>query len=103
MPDWEYSAFSYESVTVGTSATAITSFITTGGATKRGQRAFITVEDNDIRFRYDGTDPTSTEGHVASSGDQFEISGYDDIRRFRAIRHSAAAGDAVLKISLEAF
>ena len=69
----EYSAINYEAVTVSTTAVSITSTITGGGATRRGQRALVSIETDAIRFRYDGTAPTSTEGHAASAGDRLIV------------------------------
>lgn len=99
----EYTAINYEAITVGTTVVDLAEAVTSGGATRRGQRALVTVESQQIRFRYDGTAPTSTEGHVAGDGDQIEIVGYDNINNFRAIRHSAATADATIRVTLEGF
>jgi hypothetical protein len=50
------------------------------------KRAFITVEDAQCRYRYDGTAPTATEGHVANVGDVIVLEGYAAIANFQAIR-----------------
>ena len=97
----EYTAIGYESVVVSTTAIGIASTVVNGSVTRRGQRALVTVETATIRFRYDGTDPTSTEGHVADPGDALEIVGFDNIDRFSAIRISTATADAIIKVSLE--
>jgi len=84
----------YESITV--TGTAIG--CTTAKAIK-AERALVTVEAGQIRFRYDGGDPTSTEGHLASSGDTWIIEGTEDIKQFRAIR--ADTSDSTLRVTYE--
>lgn len=101
--DAEFSAFNHEAVTVSTAAVAITASVTSGGATKRGHRVLVTVEDQPVRFRYDGSDPTSTTGHKAAANDQLEFISYDDINRLRFIRDTTATGDATLRCTLECF
>lgn len=62
-----------------------------GGARLVGaQRAVITVEDQDLRYTYDGTAPTATAGHLASAAAIITIVGYANIAAFRAIRTGAA-------------
>ena len=49
----------YESITVGAAAVGLTA------ATYAGkQGCFITLETTNVRFRYDGTNPTAAEGHL---------------------------------------
>ncbi|MFY0689139.1 MAG: hypothetical protein JXQ90_18360 [Cyclobacteriaceae bacterium] len=38
-----------------------------------------------IRFKENGTDPTTTSGFPLSHGDIFELIGYDNLRTFRAL------------------
>ena len=49
----------YESITVGAAAVGLTAAKATAS---RG--CFITLETVNVRFRYDGTDPTAAEGHL---------------------------------------
>lgn len=53
------------------------------------------VETNTIRWRCDGTDPTTTVGVIATAGTVIELNTPADIQRFRAI---AAAADGAIQI-----
>lgn len=84
-------AFAYESVTVGTSAVGFTGYtVTESNTTFPASQAYCSIETEPIRFRYDGTDPTSSEGHPAAAGSEFRIYGSTNIRRFRAISSSGS-------------
>ena len=63
------------------------------------KRAYITIETASIRFRYDGTAPTATEGHLLYPRDILIIEGFSNLENFRAIRSSGISG--VLKCSFE--
>ena len=91
-------AFGYESLPVSDTAKALTpSKYNTSVHT--ATVAFITVEDAQIRFRYDGTDPTSSEGHIADVGDVIKIEGYNNIANFKAIR--TGSSDATIRVTYE--
>ena len=64
--------------------------------------ALITVETADIRFTLDGTTPTTTAttavGHVMTSGQNYVIRGWDNIRKFQCVNAVDASG-AVVKCS----
>ena len=65
----------------------------------RANAALITVESNSIRWWDDGSTPTSTTGHLATSGTQvmyFDTGDRDLIVNFKAIR---VTSDATLQIS----
>ena len=59
-------------------------------------RAFVTVDTGQLRYRYDGTNPTATVGHLAGFGDSIIIEGTVNIKNFRAIR----TGDQSAKLSI---
>ncbi len=82
----------YESVAVSTTAIGFTA-ATYGPA----DVAVITVEDANIRFRVDGTAPTTSEGHIAYEQDVITLRSQGDIANFSAIRDDAV--DAALKVS----
>tara|TARA_R100000808_G_scaffold3870_1_gene13203 strand:- start:2344 stop:2661 length:318 start_codon:yes stop_codon:yes gene_type:complete len=46
----------------------------------------IRVNDQSIRWRADGTDPTSSEGFTSTSGDIFILTKETEIDQFKAIR-----------------
>lgn len=85
-------ASAYESVTVADSASGLTSG-TYGSATK----AEMTLETAQIRVRKDGTDPTSSEGHLVEVGDTITLNSAADIATFKAIRTGATSG--VLRVT----
>lgn len=93
-----YNPFDYESVTATDSATALTAtkyYPVSGEAV----RAFITAETAQCRYRYDGSDPTASEGHLLNSGDTLTLVGLGAISKFRAIRTGGTS--AVLKVTYE--
>lgn len=84
----------YESVTVSDTAIGLGSSIPQYG----GDRAscVITLEGAPIRLRFDGTNPTSSEGHVMTPGGTLKLQGAQ-ISAFRAIRLNSV--NATLKAS----
>lgn len=60
--------------------------------------AFIEVQANTIRWRADGTAPTSTVGFKAIDGTLIELKSYNEIANFRAISDGGASGDATLQV-----
>lgn len=85
-------AFTYESLTITNAVAVPLTLATFDGALS----ANITVEDNPIRVRWDGTAPTTTEGHLMQAGDQMKLDFTADIWHFRAI---ATGGNAKLRIT----
>jgi hypothetical protein len=90
-PEISY-AFAFESVTV-TNAAAVSLTQATYDAARM---AIITVEDNPVRIRWDGTAPTTAVGHLLSVGDTFTLHFSADIFHFQAI---ATGGNAVLRVT----
>lgn len=84
-----YDITAYEAITVSNTAIGFTSVAY--------NYALVTVETDSIRFRVDGTDPTSSEGHKLDPGDTVELLGGNAILYFRAIRTSS---DATIRVSL---
>ena len=84
----------FETITVSTSAIGIT----TGLISDMTAKAFITVEDANIRYRIDGTDPTSSVGHPVTSGNSITLDTEQEIRNFKAIR--SGESDAKLQVTL---
>ena len=76
----------YEKITVTTGAAAGFTNIPA-----RCSEALVIIEANDIRYRTDDTDPTSTLGMPISAGQSFILDGFKDISRFKAIAVSATA------------
>ena len=87
-------AHDFESITVAGTAIGFTA-----AKAARANRVLVTVETGEIRFRYDGTDPTATEGHRSKSGDVWEILGTQNIKNFKAIRSNTTS--SALKVTFE--
>jgi hypothetical protein len=81
----------YEQITAVDNATA--RGITAGGV---GTRALIEVQDADVRWRDDGTNPSATVGMRLAAGDSIWYNGAD----LTAIKFiSQSATDAILNVS----
>ena len=93
--------FAYESLTVAATAKIMTVATYKPATTEssHAKRAFITVETAQVRYRYDGTDPTSSEGHILNVNDVLILTGIGNLSKFRAIRTGGTSG--VLKVTYE--
>jgi hypothetical protein len=89
----KHEAGAYEAITV--SSTAI-GFTASNMDSPRCRAVFITVESDQIRFRIDGTDPTSSEGHLVNAGSNITLVNEHDIHKFKAIRVTT---DATLRVT----
>ena len=69
----------------------------TAGATVH--RAIITVETDSVRWRADGTAPTSTEGHLLYVGNALQLVDANYESFLRAIQFIRVTADAALKIT----
>ena len=85
-------AMAYETITVADIAIGPTT-LTYGAATK----AELTLETAQVRVRKDGTDPTSSEGHLVEVGDIIVLNSAADLETFKAIRTGTTSG--VFKVS----
>jgi len=84
----------YQSKTIDNlTAEGISTSILTSGS--RG--AFVTLEGGDARWRNDGTDPTSLEGHYLANGAQLEFMNYRAASQFKVI---AIAGNITIRVSV---
>jgi hypothetical protein len=82
-------AFSFEQLTI---AASVVGFATTthtnagAGAAFNPTRCVGISEDATFRFRVDGINPTASVGNYVPTGSTIEITGRDNITRFKAIR-----------------
>lgn len=58
--------------------------------------AKIKVVDNAIRFRDDGTDPTSAVGYSISANGEIELISYEQMEGFKAVSQDTAGGLEIL-------
>lgn len=98
-PESAATAFAYESITVATTAIGCTTSTVSPGGGPGAVRAMLTLETAQVRYRYDGIDPTSSEGHLLEIGETLVLEGAANIDRFRAIRTGSTSG--VLKVTYE--
>jgi len=81
----------YESLTVSSTAVALTE-----AKAQLAQEAIVSVETDQVRYRLDGTAPTSSEGHLLEAGDYLVLRGYGQVNSFQAIRVTT---DATLRVT----
>ena len=91
-----YGQWAYESITVSSTPKTLTAATYGAGV----QRAFITVDGNDIRFTTDGVaTPTSADvGHKFLTTSEGRWLNKYELKKFKAVRASGSA-DAVLKVT----
>jgi len=83
-------------------STAVVTLVTDASPTlpARAKRAFITCETQAVRWRADGTPPSSTEGHVLAKDDSISFTGIDYRQLLERIEFIAtSSGDGALKIT----
>ena len=85
-------AIAKEKVTVSNSSKALTT-ATIANAT----HALITFESAEIRYWFDGSAPTTTDGHLSYVGKELHLDNALDIANFRAIR--TASTDGVIQVT----
>lgn len=86
---WYLRDNNFETLTVGTSAAVGFGLIKT--THPESARVRFRVEDNDIRVRTDGTDPTSAVGELVKADDSYQVIGYENIINFKAIAVTGTA------------
>ena len=86
------SNYSYQQVTVSTSAVSIAAATLSG---KRG--CVLRVESDSIRYRQDGTAPTSSVGMPIAAGEVMEVDSVTDLVQAQFIR--SGSGDATLNVA----
>ena len=95
----QLSAVAFDQITVATSAIGLTTANVRGYGSNRfaAEKVIITVETAQIRWRDDGTDPTTTVGFLANVGTVLTLDNRDRIEKFRAIRTGGTS--ALLNVS----
>jgi hypothetical protein len=92
-------AFDFDNLTV-TNAVAVT--LTQSKLNPTGEvaatRVFITCETNAVRYRYDGTAPTTTIGHLFSAGDVLILEAGNNLKNLQFI---ATGANATISITYE--
>lgn len=83
-----------QALTVSTAAVAPTGY-TGSSAVNANSVVTFDVQAYNVRVRWDGTDPTSTVGHLLYVGSAYTWN-VDQFNAAKFIRDSAAAGDAIV-------
>jgi len=89
----------YESITVTDTAQRLTLATLTDSDGHQAKKAVITIETAQVRYRYDGIAPTSSEGHLLNPFSVIVILGSINIRNFRIIR--VGSTNATIRCSYE--
>lgn len=85
--------FDYEEIEVAGTAVGLTSTKYSPSGSSIAKQAMCVVEGGqDIRFRLDGTDPTSSTGTILSSADVIYLKTYTDVSQVKFIRASLTSG-----------
>lgn len=93
MPKAERVAYNaYEAITISTVSVGFTA----GTVGANNTHAAVTVETDQVRYRVDGTAPTSSEGHLLESGDTLLLDSQDQLQNVRFIR---VTNDATVRCS----
>ncbi len=87
-----YDTIGFETLSVGDAAVALASVPVTA------VRAFITVQDDEIRFRADGSAPSSSVGHLLTPDDVLLLESAADLASVKFIRVTA---DATISVSYQ--
>ena len=91
----------YATLTVGNAAVDLVSDASPA-IPKACHGALITVEDDQVRFRTDGTAPTSSEGHLLEVGDALNWYSTENVNWYSVlftVQFIRVTGDAKLKIT----
>ena len=91
--------YAFETITVTTAAIGFTAATVRSLYPYVSAKTFVTIESANIRYRFDGTAPSATVGHLGYAGSSFVLEGLDDILNFKAFRDTAATGDATLTVT----
>ena len=87
-----YSPLGFQKLTVSSSAVGPTK----PTVTPTVRAITVTVETNSIRYRIDGSDPTTTDGHLLYDGDVLDITNVNSVNSLKMI---AAGSDATVQIT----
>jgi hypothetical protein len=94
-------AFAYNSATISNTAQTMLVVGFSAAEIDRADVAYITVDTQAVRYRYDGSAPTAADGHQLDAGDKWLLVGNQNIRNLQFIR--AGSSDGFVAITLESF
>ena len=82
--------YAFETLTIADTAVGFTE--ATYAEADHNVIAHGTLESGQIRYRYDGSNPTSAVGHLLNIGDEIYLEGYVNISNSKAIRTGSVSG-----------
>lgn len=83
-------AYSFEVVTVSSTAIGVTLTQVKPSGAPRCEGVLLTVISQPVRFCIDGSTPTALSGHVLNDGEQMMLYGYHNIINLKMIRLSSS-------------
>lgn len=87
-----FNAFDFESLSITETSTPLTEAKYKRSDGSYAKRVLITCENAQIRYKYNGDDPTSSSGHILNPNEHLIIIGSGNIRNFRATRTGSSSG-----------
>lgn len=100
-----YEPYAFETITVSSTAKSLTASVYDIASVtsqlypvRQVQYVLITSETSELRYRIDGTAPTTTVGHVLPSGSSMVLLGYTTIINFKII---ASGSDGTIQVTYE--
>ena len=94
-----FTAYDYESISITNTVTGLTEARYLDSDGFYAKRIVIAVETAQIRYRYDGGNPSASEGMPANPMDIIILKGSSNIKNFKAIRTGSTS--AALRIIYE--
>jgi hypothetical protein len=92
--------YDYEQLTVTTGVQVLTPAKYTAQSGFAGaSEAFLTLNGGNIRYKYNGGTPSSTEGHVLLDGGILVLKGQQQMKDFKCIRTGSA--DSEISVTYE--
>lgn len=89
----------YDSATVADTALTLLTIGFTQAQIDDARQAFISIDTDDVRVRYDGTAPIASEGHLFVAGENFTLVGINQLNNFQVIRATGVSG--AIRVTLE--
>lgn len=93
-------AYAFNDDSVGATARTMLNFGFTDAELEKADFCYISVDGANVRFRYDGTAPTTSVGHYLANGERWVMYGQQNIA---ALQFIAISGTAYVAITLESF
>jgi acyl-coenzyme A thioesterase PaaI-like protein len=81
----------YQALTIADTAVGLAAATTDPTGHQQMQYGLGRLETADVRYRMDGTAPTSTEGVLLATGSLIELNGHDALKRIKFIRTGSSA------------